>query len=147
MPQQPAAQLVAVNDGRWDVNTLISPALAAELEAAAAGKGSEEEADLAAIQQLHDALEAMERGQSERRRRRLPLLWVWLMAASRRTSLLPPPLLSGRAAASRLAPRPRSELSCPCALRLRCCAELQGDEAADDDDLRRVAEAIDLYFL
>ena len=36
MPQQPISELVHEDTGRWDINTFISPALAAALEAAPA---------------------------------------------------------------------------------------------------------------
>lgn len=56
------SRLVMEDNGRWDVNAAISPALAAALEAAPAR--SDDEAD-ASIQQLHDALAALEKGKSE----------------------------------------------------------------------------------
>lgn len=59
------SQLVLEDTGRWDINTLISPALAAALEAAPAlPEGDAVDPGLA---RLHDALQKLERGESERR--------------------------------------------------------------------------------
>ncbi|KAI7835781.1 hypothetical protein COHA_010324 [Chlorella ohadii] len=85
IPQQPMSELVLEDTGRWDVNTFISPALAAALEAAP--PLPEDKID-PCLEKLRDALEKLERGEST-----------------------------------------------------------PGDEPASDDDLRLVAEAIDLYFL
>lgn len=52
---------MADDSGRWDASSPISPALAAALEAA---QVASEEDDLA-LQQLTQAVEALEKGQSE----------------------------------------------------------------------------------
>lgn len=85
IPQQPLPELVYEDTGRWDVNTFISPALAAALEAAPPLPDDKVDPSL---EQLQAALEKLERGQG-----------------------------------------------------------IEGDEPASEDDLRRVAEAIDLYLL
>lgn len=62
IPQQPLSELVYEDTGRWDVNTFISPALAAALEAAPPLPDDKVDPSL---EQLQAALEKLERGQGE----------------------------------------------------------------------------------
>lgn len=62
IPQEPLPDLVLENTGRWDVNTRISPALAAALEAAPALPMDATDPTLV---KLRDALEKLDRGESE----------------------------------------------------------------------------------
>ncbi|PRW45589.1 histone-lysine N-methyltransferase SMYD3 [Chlorella sorokiniana] len=84
IPQQPMSELVYDDTGRWDINTFISPALAAALEAA---PPLPEDRTDPTLEQLQAALDKLERG------------------------------------------------------------EELGGELATEDDLRQLAEAIDLYML
>jgi hypothetical protein len=150
-----------VDVGRYDVTTLISPALAAALEAAPEGG---DEVVEGVMQQLNDAVERLERGQGG--------WWVlpggapgwWKGRGGAPLWSAAPPLAihhwTSPALAGVLLPQHAGQPRCfappltyshPCALPacLPAClaaAGLKGDGPASLDDLHQVAEAIDLYF-